>query len=369
MTYAFFSTGMMTAPERGSMRMDARTIFLACVFFTFCSQAAEPERPVNRFGLSYRAGFNVSAKFNNLGGFAPLSNPGPAASGANHSYDDGYNRVDSSGNTGAGACNNCTWYWGYENSSQISADGRFLFLNSSTAATDVEADADVDDPSHGAELTYQREFGKVGKLYWGLEAAFNWMSLTVEHDDDLRGDVTRLTDRYSLSTDGNPPIIPPAPPYRGSFGGPGAVISDIPIRSISRIPGAALLQGNYDFDADIYGFRLGPYIEWPFAEKWSALFSGGLALASINSDFSFDERTTIAGLGTQSSSGSDSDSDWNFGAYVSANIVFKATDNIDIFAGAQFQHLGDYTQEAGGKEAELDFGQSVFAVFGVGFSF
>lgn len=349
--------------------MDARTIILACVLFTFHVSAAEPERPVNRFGLSYRAGFNVSAKFKNLGEFSPLSNPGPATSGANHNYDDGYNRVDSSGNTGAGACDNCTWYWGYENSSQISANGQFISFHSSSVAADSEADADFDDPSHGLELTYQRELGQVGRFYWGVEGAFNWMTLAVEHDDDLRGDVNQLTDRYSLSTDGNPPIVPPAPPYRGSVGGPGPVISDIPIRSISRIPGAALVQGNYDLDADIYGFRLGPYIEWPFAKKWSALFSGGLAIASINSDFRFDERTTVAGIGTQSSSGSESESDWNFGAYVTANIVFKATDKIDIFAGAQFQHLGDYTQEAGRKEAELDLGQSLFAVFGVGFSF
>src|SRR5919108_408024 len=72
----------------------------------------EQERLGSRFGLSYRAGFNISAKFKNASGFAPGADPGPARSGINHNYENGYNRVDSSGNSGA--CENCTWYWGYE---------------------------------------------------------------------------------------------------------------------------------------------------------------------------------------------------------------------------------------------------------------
>ena len=45
--------------------------------------------PVNRFGLSYRAGFNVSAKFRNVAGLSQVNDPGPVASQANHNYDDG----------------------------------------------------------------------------------------------------------------------------------------------------------------------------------------------------------------------------------------------------------------------------------------
>ena len=306
----------------------------------------EDERPVNRFGLSYRAGFNVSAKFKSPGSGV---NPGPASSGVNHNYDNGYNRVDSSGNTGQGACENCTWNWGYRNASQVSQDG--LFISYSATSTEGEADAD-EDVNHGAEFTYQRELGRIGKAYWGVEGAFTYMTLGLEGSLDT----TRTTDRYSLTVEGTT-ITPPLPPYSGSFQGPGPVISDIPIRAISQ-----LASSSRDFDVDIYGFKLGPYIEWPFAEKWSLLFSGGLAVASVNSDFKLTDGLTRA-------SDSDSDSDWNVGAYVSANIIYNITRSVDVFAGAQYQYLGEYSHKFGVHEAELELGETVFGVVGVGFSF
>ena len=36
--------------------------------------------------------------------------------------------------------------------------------------------------SHGAELTYQRELGQIGRAYWGVEGAFNYMTLGLEGD-------------------------------------------------------------------------------------------------------------------------------------------------------------------------------------------
>jgi len=311
----------------------------------------EDTRPVNRFGLSYRAGFNISAKFKaSGGGFAPGADPGPARSGVNHNYDNGYNRLDSSGNTGQGACADCTWNWGYDSGSQVSANGLFISMSSTRREGEVDADNDV---QHGGELTYQREIGKLGNAYWGLEGAFNYMSVGLSGDVGL----TRITDRYSLTpVPGNPPVVPPLPPYRGTFQGPGPVISDIPIRSSAQLSG-----GKREFDADIYGFKIGPYVEWPLNDKWSLLFSGGLAVASINSDFSY----TDAG----GSHGSDSDSDWNFGGYVSANVIYSITRSVDIFAGAQYQYLGDYSHKFAGNETELNLGESIFGVVGVGFSF
>src|SRR5262245_46217918 len=71
----------------------------------------EPAPPrLNRIGLSYRMGLNISAKFKKLGGLQ-LSDPGPATGSTyNRTYDNGYNLVDSSGNNGG-----TTWNWGYQN--------------------------------------------------------------------------------------------------------------------------------------------------------------------------------------------------------------------------------------------------------------
>src|SRR6186713_2433120 len=45
------------------------------------SERGNDENSPNRFGVSARLGFNISAKFRNLGGFSTASSPGPATGG------------------------------------------------------------------------------------------------------------------------------------------------------------------------------------------------------------------------------------------------------------------------------------------------
>ena len=74
--------------------------------FSGIEDATEPPN-LNHFGLSYRAGFNINASFKNLSS-SPASAPGLPIQGVDHNYDNGYNRVDASGNAGG-----MTWNWGY----------------------------------------------------------------------------------------------------------------------------------------------------------------------------------------------------------------------------------------------------------------
>src|SRR4051812_38459904 len=79
----------------------------------FAIQAADfPENP-NRLTLGARFGMNFKGAFGNRGAV----NAGPAIPGADHNYNDGYVRVDSSGNAGG-----LTWNWGYLNASQVVGD-------------------------------------------------------------------------------------------------------------------------------------------------------------------------------------------------------------------------------------------------------
>ncbi|MEI8197467.1 MAG: hypothetical protein WCI73_16345, partial [Phycisphaerae bacterium] len=63
------------------------------------------------FGVSAGGAFNMKARFGSTADTLPRANdPGAAAAGTDHTYDDGYNRVDSSGNAGG-----LTTDWGYQN--------------------------------------------------------------------------------------------------------------------------------------------------------------------------------------------------------------------------------------------------------------
>ena len=104
----------------------------------------EPARGpmLNRIGLSYLMGINISVDFRHLGGLQ-LSDPGPATGAAvNRFYDNGYNRVDISGNAGGQ-----TWFWGY--SSPHSVQGNSLVLQSDSTPATAHSGMYQDQPQSG----------------------------------------------------------------------------------------------------------------------------------------------------------------------------------------------------------------------------
>ena len=328
----------------------------------------------NRFGLSYRMGFNISARFRNLGGYAALSNPGPTPTGAPSkslwNYDNGYNLDDAPG-TPPGM----TWYWGYSGvpskAAQNPGDG-FLYLSRSSSPADVSSSAEAD-PQLGFELTYNRELGTIGHARWGLEGAVNYMRVDLHDDRTLHGTIVTRTDAFSTMG-----TIIPDPPYYGPKtapvpGGPNQpVISDTPDpqRSLtSSTAGGTTITGSRKIEADIYGFRVGPYLEFPLYEKLSLAFSGGLSLASVNSRFKYNETVDVPGAGTGTSVGAGSRSDLLIGGYAAANLTYSFSKSWSASAGAQFQDLGCVSQRVGGTAAELDLSKSIFVTIGFGYSF
>lgn len=314
----------------------------------------------NRFGLSYRPGFNIKGAFKNLGAFPAQTDPGPASGPADRFYDNGYVRRD------GGANSDLTWFWGYQNNSQVPGDDTINFNSSSSPGTGQSDDVNGN-PQHGLELSYNRYFGKVGKRgSWGLEAGLNYNNVTMSDDRPVNSSVNQLTDNYALGG-----VIPPEAPYSGTFAGPGPLIGTSPTRSFATIPGGATVTGQRDFNADMFGFRVGPYLQIPLdkTNRFNVSFSGGLAVAVVSGEFTYRESTTIPGAGTVNSSGSGTDSDVLFGAFFGANFSYAINQSWSVFAGAMYQYLPDYTQTVNGREVELDFSKSVFVNLGFGFSF
>jgi len=292
--------------------------------------------PLNRFGLSYRAGFNVSARFKNVAGLTHVNDPGPATGGANHNYDDGYNRVDNTGNNHGGTL--ATWNWGYEKASQVNGTSDiFMHSTSSVGESSTGADADA---QMGAELSYSRQFGRFGKVLWGVQGAFSYTDLNIKDSDPQSRPVNLITDRYDLGG-----ITAPQPPYQGSFEGPGPVTGDVP----NRTEAAAFAGGTRKLGADIYGLRLGPYIEFPVAKRLSVSASTGLSLAFVQSDFRFEE-TVVPALGAAVlRTARCSADDVLASLYVTADLHYTINDKWSAFAGVQYHYLGDFHQTLSDK--------------------
>lgn len=340
-------------------------LFLSVLTTAAESAISEPAaRPLNRFSASARFGLNINADFRQQ----PLlekvvsSNPGRSGGAAlDRFYDDGYVRVDQSGNAGG-----LTWFWGYDAASQVDAASDTISFHSTR--TSAPRDASVhdanDDPQFGFELGYQRELGTFGRDFrWGLETAFGWTDIEIGGTTSSSSKLTAITDSYSLGG-----IVPPQAPYRGSFSGPSAVISSTPNRNLTSMAlGSSISQR---IEAALYSFRLGPYLELPLARRWAVQIGGGLSLVYIDSDFHYSTSFRSSGFGAVNlGRGSNDRSDWIAGPYVQAGISFAVNSRINLFGGVQYHHLGSFSQSAGPASASLELGSTVFAMTGVGCSF
>jgi hypothetical protein len=310
----------------------------------------------NRFSLQSHIGFNIKTDFTELGTVSPQTNIGLDRGGVDHFYDDGFNRVDAGGNA-----DGQTWFWGYENSSQIVDDS---ILMNSTATTPGSIRGISDAPYWGIELNYARELGWNGSYWWGVEIGVSWVNLDISQRRSLTTDAIRTVDAYPLGD-----LVPPPAPYSGTFSGPGPTIGDNPQRTFQTFSNAALTTGSYDLDATLYALRLGLIYETPFTDWFTLQFGGGILGAFIDSDFTHRESTSVQGLGSFQNSGSDSERDFLGGAYARAGFGMHFSPHAMASLGLQYNYLGSFSQESDGRRAKVDLKTSLYLALGVSVSF
>jgi len=317
----------------------------------------------NRITLGPRFGFNVPGKFTGIGKFPARTAIGPAAAGQNHRYDDGYNNLDISANAGGRTSN-----WGYNDPGQVNTANNTIEMHSSSVQ-DGGSTGDLScDPSYGLEVLYSRELGRLGRLgrgRWGVEAALGYNAVDLQDKRTVSANVRRVTDAYAYA----PGTTPPAAPFQGTFAGPNFVLGDAPSRTDSIVAGGATVQGERELEADLFGLRVGPFLELPLAKKLSLYLSGGLAVAGVHSNFRWTESATIDGVGTLTSHAEGTDGDILFGGYLGASLSYMFNDRLSIHGGGQFQTLGQYTHSLGGRKAKLDLSSSIFVSVALGYSF
>ena len=315
---------------------------------------------LERFSLNARFGLDLSAKFKRAS-MSLTAPPRSSPDGSRYNYDDGYVLTDVSGNYGGQ-----TWNWGYDQPGQIAGDT--ILMHHSTVSADAPSatGVDEDDPQCGFEFAYDRELGKRDKLHYGFEAAVNYMNLSFKDTSAFSANVSRLTDAYPFT----PGTTPPLAPYQGSFNGPGFVIGSTPVSSTTAlIPGGATVVDQRNYNADIWGFRLGPYAEYPLGQNLDLWFSGGLAVGLVDASASWKETAFLAGGGTVVGSGGGSDLGLLWGGYLSAKVSWQLSERWSAEGGVQYQYLGTYDHNFGGQVMQLDLSKSMFITIGLDYSF
>jgi hypothetical protein len=297
----------------------------------------------NWFSFGPSLHLNMNVKFKDM----PVAN---GSGGAHGNYVDGYVREDSSGDAGGK-----TWNWGYNNASQVQGNSLTLHGTTSTAVSGDSLSQDGD-PQWGLDLAYGRDLGHVLGGTWGLQAAFDFTSVSISDNQPFTGKKMSFSDVFSLGG-----IIVPQAPYAGSFNGPGPLIGDTPTSSTSSSQ-AVLLAGQRTLDAQVYALRMGPYYELGFCKRFAARLGGGLTLALTDTKLSYSGGALVG-------SGSSEGMDFQAGAYIEGLLLFSVTHHLGLFAGAQYEYLGTYDRNAGIETAQLDMTGAVSVLFGAQWAF
>ena len=341
------------------------SVLVAVAFLAPATMRAE-ETVTNRLTISARLGLNISAKF--TGSTAGLPVPiTPRPTGYDY-YDDGYVRTDISDNYGGQ-----TWYWGYDNSAtypagQVSDGASFpantILMSRTTPTGDFTSPSFDSDPQPGFELAYDRHLGKASGVNYGVEVAGNFMQISLRNSSTLVGNATRVTDAYPFTPGTTPPGATPENPYQGSFEGPGFTIGTNFTSSSAVVANGFTVTGTRQIEADLWGARLGPYLDFPVTENLNVWVSGGLAVGLLNADASWNEHINYGTLSVPSS-GSGHDDALLWGGYVSANVSWDFTENWSAVGGVQYQILSDYRHNFGARTVEVNLGESFFVTLGL----
>ncbi len=331
--------------------------------------AADPSDDVkanmtNRISLSLRFGLGISARFKGIGGSlqssAAPANGRKTPDGDRYNYDDGYVLTDASGNAG-----NQTWYWGYDNSSQVS--GNNILFDRSTAPGLPASRTARSEPYIGAELAYNRRLGVKEdwhNLRYGLEGAVNCLPISLNLSSRFSGNLTRVTDTYPYT----PGTTPPTAPSQGTFNGPGFVIGSAPISSTTTFLPATVLERDR-YEANLWGLRLGPSLEFPCCDRFRVHLSGGLAVGLLDSSASWRQTITVTAEGPATLGGHADKLDVLWGAYAGLDAAWQLSNHWSLDGGVQFQDLGQHNQKLGLRQVQLDLSHSLFLLASISYSF
>lgn len=350
-----------------------RNLFFILLAATTCSQAGTSKDVITipkavtpwSFGAGYAPLIGLKANFSGLGTFNRNYTEQPLGGGQNYNYDNGFVRLDSSDNNGA-----ATWNWSYQNPSQYDASGGGAM---SYTLTNSLANADASDDGENASGIECYTYFDMGAANlpllensgatWGFRGGLHYAHVNIHNNSALGAGTFILTDRFNLGG-----VMPPNAPYTGSFAGPGPLIGDSPDRSTAEGL-AALVAGSRDLDVDLTTLSFGSYLEIPIYRQFSVSLEGGINAAIASGSYEFDSATTIAGLGTRASSGSDSDTRILPGAYLGLSAIYQINPQWAIQASGRYQYLNDFTLGDHGSKAELSFGSTFILSLGALYSF
>jgi hypothetical protein len=337
----------------------------ALLFFAGRAQGQYDPDWTRNFRIGMLVGFNIKADFKTGGSFnVSGSQPGATnMTGVDHIFDDGYVRVDDSGNA-----QGYTTYWGYQNESQHVGDTLEMHSTSSYSIDPHNHDGDQS-VFVGFDLAYGGNLWRGERLRVGWEFGFGLLPISISDDSQMSGEATQNTYSFNIPpASGGGTVVIPGAPYNGGSSGSGQPS----IKDIATLIGSSstntTISGSRTLDVILYTFRLGPTLFWDVNDYIGLQVGAGPALGFIAGEYRYNE-TIDSGNGPVQSKGSFSDSDLVYGGYVNATVTYHAVANGDLYLGIQYMPLGSASFSQGGRQAKLDLSGAMYLSAGINWPF
>lgn len=320
------------------------------------------------FGINLMAGYNYKATFGEESGFhAPLHDPGAETGIMDRFYEDGYNRVDISGNA-----LDMTSFWGYQDASQYDPGAHTITMNSQRMipTEGQQIFADQNDAQPGLEIWWtgtilsgerkedtladphtNQQKTEHARWYLDFRTALRWQHVGIDQKGNISGSFETTSDTYSTGG-----ATPPTAPFDGTYSGPNMSLDAIPkSRTVSMGP-AGTTTAYYDLEADLFALDLGPALTFDLDLGARLVLSAGATVAWTQSDFSYRYSDYIQ-------SGSDTQEEVLFGYYGAIDIVFIEGVSFGI---ATFQ-MENLNHRSNGHVASMEFNDSYYIRLGFAF--
>ena len=349
------------------MRRSKPVRTISCLSFLALAASARGDGEwLRHFRIGASIGMNVSADFQTSGQLSVSgSNPGPALPGIDHIYDDGFVRVDQTGNAQPeGFPTGRTTFWGYNEASQhndaantLTYHGTRSFTANGSASTDAS-------PMLGFDMAYGGTLAKWDRLAIGAEFGFNFNVFQARDRGTLNGVLVRSVHHYDTG-----PINVSPPPYAGDSSGVGPSISDVPTDLGDETTTGILGGSGRSLEGILYNFRVGPLLRWEFYPRWTLNASAGGALAVFDAAYRFDETVSFANGASTQNRGSFGATELTYGGYAGAVVMYNTGDYWEAYLGANLMTMQDADIARAGRSARLNLGAAIYFTAGINWSF
>ncbi|MBX3731980.1 MAG: hypothetical protein KF791_05250 [Verrucomicrobiae bacterium] len=312
------------------------------------------------FRLGAQTMFNVKADFS-VSGTVPVSRPPPGpvgVPGADHFYDDGFVRVDQTGNAGG-----TTSFWGYQSGSQVDAANDRIVMKS-VRSFQASEDTTVNSGfSPGLDTAYGSQIRDWGRTRLGWEVGYAFTPFDFKDETPLAATVTRDVQAFSYGGI----ALPPAP-FAGGPSGVGPAIGDVSTALADEVLGATI-TGTRQLDVNLHALRAGVTLFWRFQPRWALSGSLGPAMGLVPGTYRYEDTFAMADGTTATESGSSSKTEVVFGGYASATLLCRVTHSADVYLGTQFMGLQSASFGSAQRQAELNLGATFTLSLGVNWPF